>query len=172
MLQKPIHAYSVPLPEVSSFGKNYTPPPLSGSDGKESAHKAGDPGLILGLGRSPGEGNGNPLQYSCLENSTEEPGRLQFMGSQRVGYNWATFTFTLWTQIGSHSMFWLMKCISDMCDFQNEATRTNIWTPQFLLAHHHRNSHVPSRAHHCSPYRGLHSVKQNHTWLVTMMQNQ
>ena len=39
-----------------------------GSDGKESAHKAGDPGLTPRLGRSPGEGNGNPLQYSCLEN--------------------------------------------------------------------------------------------------------
>ena len=39
-----------------------------GSDGKESAHNAGDPGLIPGLGRSPGEGNGNPLQYSYLEN--------------------------------------------------------------------------------------------------------
>ena len=39
-----------------------------GSDGKEFACNAGDPGLIPGLGRSPGEGNGNPLQYSCLEN--------------------------------------------------------------------------------------------------------
>ena len=39
-----------------------------GSDGKESACNAGDPGSILGSGRSPGEGNGNPLQYSCLEN--------------------------------------------------------------------------------------------------------
>ena len=38
-----------------------------GSDGKESACNAGDPGLIPGLGRSPGE-NGNPLQYSSLEN--------------------------------------------------------------------------------------------------------
>ena len=37
-----------------------------GSDGKESACNAGDPGLIPGSGRSPGEGNGNPLQYSCL----------------------------------------------------------------------------------------------------------
>ena len=35
---------------------------------KESACSAGDPGSILGLGRSPGEGNGNPFQYSCLEN--------------------------------------------------------------------------------------------------------
>ena len=39
-----------------------------GSDGKASACNAGDPGSIPGLGRSPGEGNGNPLQYSCLEN--------------------------------------------------------------------------------------------------------
>ena len=36
--------------------------------GKASARNAGDPGSILGLGRSSGEGNGNPLQYSCLEN--------------------------------------------------------------------------------------------------------
>ena len=42
-----------------------------GSDGKESACKVGDLGLIPGLGRSPGEGNGNPLQYSCLENSRD-----------------------------------------------------------------------------------------------------
>ena len=39
-----------------------------GSDGKASAYNAGDPGSIPGSGRSPGEGNGNPLQYSCLEN--------------------------------------------------------------------------------------------------------
>ena len=39
-----------------------------GSDGKESACNAEDPGSILGLGRSSGEGNGNPLQYSCLGN--------------------------------------------------------------------------------------------------------
>ena len=40
---------------------------LGGSDGKASAYNAGDPGSIPGSGRSPGEGNGNPLQYSCLE---------------------------------------------------------------------------------------------------------
>ena len=38
------------------------------SNGKESAHNARDLGLIPGLGRSPGVGHGNPLQYSCLEN--------------------------------------------------------------------------------------------------------
>ena len=42
-----------------------------GSDGKESACNSGDPGSIPGLGRSPGEGNGNPLQHSCLENSMD-----------------------------------------------------------------------------------------------------
>ena len=39
-----------------------------GSDGKESAGNVGDPGSIPGSGRSPGEGNDNPLQYSCQEN--------------------------------------------------------------------------------------------------------
>ena len=39
-----------------------------GSDSKVSAYNAGDPGSILGSGRSPGEGTGYPLQYSCLEN--------------------------------------------------------------------------------------------------------
>ena len=43
----------------------------SGSVGKESACSAGDLGLIPGSGRSPGEGNGNPLQYSFLENSMD-----------------------------------------------------------------------------------------------------
>ena len=52
-----------------------------GSDGKVSACNEGDLGLIPGWGRSPGEGNGNPLQHSCLGKIpwTEEPGGLQFM---------------------------------------------------------------------------------------------
>ena len=52
-----------------------------GSAGKESACNAGDPGLIPGLERSPGEGKGYSLQYSDLENS------MDCMGSQRVGHN-------------------------------------------------------------------------------------
>ena len=44
---------------------------LGGSDGKESTCNMGDPGSILRLGRPPGEGNGNLLQYSCLENLME-----------------------------------------------------------------------------------------------------
>ena len=42
-----------------------------GSEVKASASNVGDPGLIPGLGRYPGEGNGNPLQYYCLENPTD-----------------------------------------------------------------------------------------------------
>ena len=42
-----------------------------GSEAKESVWNEGDPGLIPGSGRSPGEGNGTPLQYSCLENPME-----------------------------------------------------------------------------------------------------
>ena len=56
---------------------------LDGSEGKASACNAGDPGSIPGLGRSPGEGNGNPLRYSCLENAMDgEACRLESM----VGY--------------------------------------------------------------------------------------
>ena len=53
-----------------------------GSDGKESAYNARDLVLIPGLGRPPGGGHGNPLQYSCLENPWTESGGLQSMGLQ------------------------------------------------------------------------------------------
>ena len=65
----------------------------SSSVGKESAGNAEDPGLIRGLGRSPGEGNGNPLQYSCLGNSMDRGAglqRLQALGSQRAGHDRVT----------------------------------------------------------------------------------
>ena len=55
-----------------------------GSVVKNLPANAGDMGLIPEWGRSSGEGNANPLQYSCLESPvTEEPGRLQSMGSQK-----------------------------------------------------------------------------------------
>ena len=58
------------------------------SNGKESACNVGNPGLIPGWGRSSGEGNGKPLQCSCLENSMDkEPGGLQSMGLKRVGHD-------------------------------------------------------------------------------------
>ena len=61
------------------------------SVGKESAHNAGDPGSIPGLGRSPGEGNGKPLQYSCLENPMDRGAwRATVHGVARVGQDLAT----------------------------------------------------------------------------------
>ena len=68
-----------------------------GSDGKESTCNAGDQGLIPGSGRSPREGNGNPLQYPCLKNPwAEEHGGLQsMMGLQRVRHDKGTNTSNL-----------------------------------------------------------------------------
>ena len=50
------------------FNSTYISDFPGGSDGKVSAYNAGDLGLIPGLGRYPGEGSGNPFQYSCLKN--------------------------------------------------------------------------------------------------------
>ena len=56
-----------PILSVFSYHKRFP----GGSDGKESAYSVGDPGWISRLGRCPGEGNGNPQHYSCLENSMD-----------------------------------------------------------------------------------------------------
>ena len=59
--------------------------------GKESACNAGNPGSIPVSGRSPGEGNGNPLQYSCLENPMDRGAwQATVPGVARVGHNLAT----------------------------------------------------------------------------------
>ena len=59
-----------------------------GSDNKESSRNVEDLGLIPGLGRSPGEGNGNTLQYSCLENSMDRGAwQAAAQGSQRVSHD-------------------------------------------------------------------------------------
>ena len=70
-----------------------------GSDGKASAHSVGDLGLIPELGRSPGERNGNPLQYSCLENSMDG------------GARWATVhgVAKSQTQLGDFTSFILLS---------------------------------------------------------------
>ena len=64
-----------------------------GSDSKESTCNAGHPGSIPRSGRSAGEGNGNPLQYSCLENPMNGGAwRAQSTGSQRIAHDCATNT--------------------------------------------------------------------------------
>ena len=90
-----------PLPSLIS---NCLNPPFGtqdfpgGSDSKASVYNAGDQGSTPGSGRSSGEGNGNPLQYNCLEKPwTKELGKLQAMGSQRVRHDWATsLSLSLW----------------------------------------------------------------------------
>ena len=69
---------------------------LGDLDSKESFCNAGDPGSILGSGRSPGEGNGYPLPYSCLENPMDRGAWRATVhgGLQRIGHNWVTNTFT------------------------------------------------------------------------------
>ena len=63
-----------------TVGKN---PPANATDTRDSH-------LIPASGRPPGEGNGSPVQYSCLENSMDREAWLQSTGLQRVGHNWAT----------------------------------------------------------------------------------
>ena len=65
------------------------------SVGKESACNAGDLGSISGLGRSPGEGNGNPLKHSCLENPMDKGAwQATVYGVTRVGYDLVTELLT------------------------------------------------------------------------------
>ena len=65
-----------------------------GSEGKASACRAGHPGSIPGPGRSPGEGNGNPLQYSCLENpKNEEAWQATVHGVVKDRTRLSSFTF-------------------------------------------------------------------------------
>ena len=67
-----------------------------GSDGKDSSCNAGDPGSIPDLERSPGEGNGNPLQYSCLGESHGQRNLVGYSlwGHNRVGHDWVTNTWS------------------------------------------------------------------------------
>ena len=74
---------------------------------------------IRGVGRSPGGGHGNPLQYSCLENPMDRGVRLQSIGWQRVGHGWSNLAHThKWYRasmqmvtVGSQSIL-LKKCLS------------------------------------------------------------
>ena len=80
-----------------------------GSDSKESACNAGDAGSILGSGRSPGGGHGNPLQYSCLENSMDRGGwwamvhaTAELDTTERLSLSSVYTTTTIYIQIKIH----------------------------------------------------------------------
>ena len=81
------------------------------SAGKESACNAGDPGWIPGSGRSPGEGNGNPLQHPCLGNPTDRGARwAKVHGLARVGHDLMTKPLTT-TVCWSISMTLYLSCL-------------------------------------------------------------
>ena len=95
---------------------------FDGSDGNESACNAGDQGLIPGLGRSPGEGNGNRLHNSCQENSKDRGAWwATTMGSQRVQHDWATtlYTFSSKEQVSFNFMAAVTIC-SDLWAQENK----------------------------------------------------
>jgi hypothetical protein len=75
-----------------------------GSDGKASAYNTGDPGSIPGSGRSPGEGNDNPLQCSCLENPMDGGAwwaTVHGVAKSRTQLSDFTFTFFFWGDLDS-----------------------------------------------------------------------
>ena len=83
-----------------------------GSEVKASACNAGDPGSIPGLERSPGEGNGNPLQYSCLENPMDRgawlgyspQGRRESDTTERLHFHCSEWTELSWTELRHQSL--------------------------------------------------------------------
>ena len=97
-----------------------------GSDSKASAYNAGDPGSIPGSGRSPGEGNGNPLQYSCLENPMDrEAWWATVHGVAKSGTRLSDFTFTFNAPLASDNQTRFHDVTSWEIDGQNMETVAN-----------------------------------------------
>ena len=118
-----------------------------GSEVKASACNVGDLGLIPGSGRCPGEGNGNPLQYPCLENPMDGGAWWATVHwSQRVGHDWATSLH--FSNINSKPMYlitFIIKCVSwafslypSSCPY---CTLSNLCQP-FPGTHYQRITHL------------------------------
>ena len=103
-----------------------------GSDSKASVYNVRDLGSIPGLGRFPGEGNGNPLQYSCLENPIERGAwcRLLSMGSQSFSRaRLSDFTFFP-SFYHFHTINWLWDLSESMCPhLDNPVARWDFLSP-------------------------------------------
>ena len=114
----------------------------------ESAYNAGDPGLIPGSGRSPGEGNGNPLQYSCLENSTERGAWraiVHRVAKSQIQLSDWHFHFTLKFQFSSVTQ----SCLT-LCDPMNRSTPglpVHHQLPEFTQTHVRRVSDAIQPSH-------------------------
>ena len=99
-MQMPISIFQLNWITMMSYG---LPQWLSGKESVCSAGGTGNLGLVPGSGRSPEEGNGNPLQYSCLQSPRDgAPGTSQFIRLQRIGYEWSD-----WAQTESHNEYLL-----------------------------------------------------------------
>ena len=86
-----------------------------GSDGKASACNAVDPGSIPGLGRSPGEGNGNPLQYSCLKNAVDRrPWQATVYGVAKSWTRLSDFTFHFHFHIYKLGLPWCGSVVKNL----------------------------------------------------------
>ena len=100
-----------------------------GSADNESACNAGDLSSIPRLGRSPGEGKGYPLQYSGLENSMD----CVVHGLQRVGHDWAIFTYT-YKELRSHK-----PCSEAIKEKEKKWNRWTHWSTQTMKVHSGKN---------------------------------
>ena len=104
---------------------------LSGKNPPANAGDAGDTGSIPGLGKSPGVGNGNLPQCSCLENPPEEPGGLQSTGFHRVAQDWATHTHAKVTH-----KFVKLPCFCVLNDFFLWVLMAHVYTLAVILLYY------------------------------------
>ena len=98
-----------------------------GSEGKASACNMGDPDSIPGLGRCPGEGNGNPLQYSCLENPMDRGAwwaTIYGVTKSRTRLNDFTFTFNTYIWNLGRWYWWYLQSSSGDTDIGNKLMDT------------------------------------------------
>ena len=118
------------------------------SEGKESACSVGDPGSISGLGRSPGEGHGNPLQYSCLENPMD------------WGVWWATVhgVAKSWTRLNEFTIYFSVSLVTQssptLCNPMNHSTPglpVHHQLLEFPQSHVHRVSDAIQPSHPLLP---------------------
>ena len=106
-----------------------------GSDGKVSAYNAGDPGSIPGSGRSSGEGNGNPLQYSCLENPTGRGAwwaTVYGVAKSRTRLSDFTFTFTFFSFDFSDFIMSWVHCLFSTWPWYMFCSLPNVYTSLLL----------------------------------------
>ena len=109
--------------------------------GKESNCQAGEVGLIPELGRSPAEGNGNPLQYSCLENPMDT-GAWQSMGHKRVWHNSATkeqqqqYYCLIWSPYSNLSIVPILSFVATFSFLRQDPPSPGSWIASVVMTLH------------------------------------